>query len=171
VTRARTLWDEGTEPGRQVVLLGVALTLTAIAVDLVIIDGLGWIFDIGFAIACPFLALRVRPQDFFTVGVLPPLLLFGVFISVGVIEPDTIATHGDSPFQAALTGMASHSGSLLVGYALCLACLAIRTKRLQRGLAVPRQSPGQSRGQSPGQSSKRSGSPAPRRTTTGVPSE
>jgi hypothetical protein len=142
-----------------VVLLGVALTLTAIAVDLVIIDGLSWIFDIGFAVACPVLALRVRPQDFFTVGVLPPLLLFGVFLAVGVIEPDTIATHGDGPFQAALTGMASHSGSLLIGYSLCLACLAIRTKRIQRGLAVARQS------------SKRSGSPAPRRTTTGVPSE
>lgn len=163
MTRARTLWDEGTEPGRQVVLLGVALTLTAVAVDLVIIDGLSWIFDIGFAVACPFLALRVRPSDFFPVAVLPPLLLFGVFLAVGVIEPDTIATHGDSPFQAALTGMASHSGSLLIGYALCLACLAIRTKRIQRGLAVPRQSPAQA--------SKRSGSPAPRRTTTGVPSE
>jgi hypothetical protein len=159
VTRARTLWDEGTEPGRQVVLLGVALTLTAIAADLVVADGLGWIFDIGFAMACPVLALRVRPHDFFTVGVLPPLLLFGVFLGVGVIEPDTIALHGDGPFQAALTGMASHSGSLLIGYALCLACLAIRMKRIQRGLAVPRQT------------SKRSGSPAPRRTTTGVPSE
>jgi hypothetical protein len=146
-----------------VVLLGVALTLTAIAVDLVMIDGLGWIFDIGFAAACPLLALRVRPSDFFTVAVLPPLLLFGVFLAVGVIEPDTIATHGDSPFQAALTGMASHSGSLLISYTLCLACLAIRTKRIQRGLAVPRQSPGRA--------SKRSGSPAPRRTTTGVPSE
>jgi len=168
VTRARTLWDEGTEPGRQVVLLGVALTLTAIAADLVIVSGLGWIFDIGFALACPLLALRVRPEDFFTVGVLPPLLLFGVFLAIGVIDPETIAAHDDGPFQAALTGMASHSGSLLIGYALCLVCLGIRTKRIQRGLAIPRQPLRQS---GPAQSSNRSGSPAPRRTTTGVPSE
>lgn len=162
MTRARTLWDEGTEPGRQVVLLGVALTLTAIAADLVIVDGLGWLFDIGFAVACPLLALRVRPSDFFTIGVLPPLMLFGTFLTIGAIEPTTIADDGDGLFQAALSGMASHSGSLLIGYALCLACLGIRTKRIQRGLAVE---------PAPAQSSKRSGSPAPRRTTTGVPSE
>jgi hypothetical protein len=144
------------------VLLGVALTLTLIAVDLVIIDGLSWIFDIGFVLVCPVLALRVQPSDFFTIGVLPPLMLFGLFLTIGAIDPTAIALDGDGPFQAALSGMASHSGSLLVGYALCLACLAIRTKRIQRGLAVE---------SGWAQSSKRSGSPAPRRTTTGVPSE
>ena len=36
VTRARTLWEEGTEPGRQVVVLGVAVTLTAVALDLLL---------------------------------------------------------------------------------------------------------------------------------------
>lgn len=160
MTRTRTVWDEGTEPGRQVVALGVALALTAIALDLVIGDGLAWIFDIGFVMICVALALRVRPEDFFPVAVLPPLLMLGVFWLIGLIEPSTIADDNDGAGQAALSGMAHHSGSLLIGYALCLSILEIRRRRMASGLTGPA-----------AHSSKRSGSPAPRRTTVGTPSE
>ena len=48
MARARTLWEEGTEPGRQVVLLGVAATLTVVVLDLLATGGLGWIYDLAF---------------------------------------------------------------------------------------------------------------------------
>jgi hypothetical protein len=50
-----------------------------------------------------------------------------------------------------VSGLSHHSGALVVGYLLCLACLALRQR-------VARSQP---------QASNRSGSPAPRRTTSG----
>lgn len=152
MARARTLWEEGTEPGRQVVLLGVAATLTVVVLDLLATGGLGWIYDLAFVVLCVALALLVRQRDFFTVGVLPPLLMLGTFWALALTVPERIADPGDPTVQAVVTGLAHHSGALMAGYALALACLAIRTRVLA-------------------QVSKRSGSPAPRRRTIGVPSE
>jgi hypothetical protein len=161
VARARTLWEEGTEPGRQVVVLGFAVALTVAVLDLLVTEGLSLLFDLVYVALCVVLALLVRPSDFFTVGVLPPLLMLGVFWMLGLVAPGSIADGGDGTFQAALTGLAHHSTALLVGYALCLACLAMRRRvmaaRQQSRVPRPRS----------GQDSKRSGSPAPRRTTVG----
>ena len=126
MTRAHTLWEEGTEPGRQVVVLGVAVTLTAIALDLMLNSRLTGIFDILFVALCVALALLVRPRDFFTVGVLPPLLMLGAFVLLGWFATDTVAHSSDGLIQAVVTGLARHSTALVVGYGLCLACLAIR---------------------------------------------
>jgi len=133
------------------VVLGVAATLTVAVLDLIITGGLSLLFDLVYVALCVALALRVRPSDFFTVGVLPPLLMLGVFWLLGLITPGSIADDGDGTLQAVLTGLADHAGALAAGYALCLACLAIR-----RSVA---------------QSSNRSGSPAPRRRRVGTPSE
>ena len=131
--------------------LGVAASLTVAVLDLIVTGGLSILFDLAYVVLCVVLALRVRPADFFTVGVLPPLLMLGTFWVLGLVTPGSIAEKGDGTAQALLTGLADHSTALAVGYALCLACLAIRRSVLQ--------------------SSKRSGSPAPRRRTVGVPSE
>jgi hypothetical protein len=133
------------------VVLGVAVSLTVAALDLLVTGSLSLLFDLTYVALCVALALRVRPTDFFTVGVLPPLLMLGVFWLLGLLTPGSIANGGDGTIQAVLTGLADHSGALVTGYALCLACLAIRRSVLQ--------------------SSKRSGSPAPRRRSVGVPSE
>ena len=154
MTRAHTLWEEGTEPGRQVVVLGVAVTLTAIALDLLLNSRLTGIFDLLFVALCVALALLVRPRDFFTVGVLPPLLMLGAFVLLGWFATDTVAHSSDGLIQAVVTGLARHSTALVVGYGLCLACLAIRHRVI-----------------SGTQASNRSASPAPRRTTSGTPSE
>jgi hypothetical protein len=160
VTAAPTIWDEGTEPARRVVLLGVALMLTAAALDLVIGHDLGWIFDVGFVLLAATLALRVHPHDFFAISVTPPLLMLGLFVVIAAVDPAVIARADDGLIQATLTGLAHHPWALFVGYALCLAFLQIRRKRIATGRARPRP-----------QASKRSASPAPRRTTSGVPSE
>jgi hypothetical protein len=133
------------------VVLGVAASLTVAVLDLVITGGLSLLFDLAYVALCVALALRVRPRDFFTVGVLPPLLMLGVVGLLGLFTPGSIADDEAGTFQAVLTGLADHAGALAAGYALCLACLAIRRSVVQ--------------------GSKRSGSPAPRRRRVGVPSE
>lgn len=133
------------------VVLGVAVSLTVAALDLLITGSLSMLFDLTYVALCVALALRVRPRDFFTVGVLPPLLMLGTFWLLGLLTPGSIANDGDGTIQAVLTGLADHSGALVTGYALCLACLAIRRSVVQ--------------------SSKRAGSPAPTRRRVGTPSE
>jgi hypothetical protein len=149
VSHSQTLWEEGHEPGRQVVLLGLALVLTAVALDIVVFDQVGWLFDLGFAATCVAVALAVRQRDFFTVGVLPPLLMMGVFLLLGATRPAVIADKTDGIVQAVVSGLAHHATALVVGYALALAILAVRHRVLSQA------------------ASNRLGSPAPTRTTSG----
>jgi hypothetical protein len=128
VTQARTLWEEGREPGLQVVALGVALALTFVVVDLALVGRVSLFFDLCFVALCVGLALAVRPRDFFVVGVLPPLIMVGVFTLLGLTRPDVIAHPRDGVVQAVVSGLSHHSGALVAGYVLCLACLAIRQK-------------------------------------------
>jgi hypothetical protein len=132
VSEARTLWEEGHEPGRQVVALGLALTLTISCLDLLFGGHVGLLFDVGFVPVCVVVALRVRPADFFTVGVLPPLMMLAVFVVLGATRPGAIAHPSDGPVQAVVSGLSTHAVALGIGYALCLACLFIRDRVLQR---------------------------------------
>jgi uncharacterized protein DUF6542 len=128
VTQARTLWEEGREPGRQVVALGVALALTVVVVDLALVGRVSLFFDLCFVALCIGLALAVRPTDFFVVGVLPPLIMVGVFTLLGLARPSVIAHPDDGVIQAVVSGLSHHSGALVTGYLLCLAVLAVRQK-------------------------------------------
>jgi uncharacterized protein DUF6542 len=156
----RTLWEEGHESGRRVVVLGVALALTVAAVDLLAFSRLTVLFDIGFVLLCLALALVVRPSDFFTVGVLPPLLMVGIFVLLGVTRPDVIADSGDGVVQAVVSGLSHHAGSLIFGYLLSLGVLALRDRVLRQRMLGQRARAGQA-------ASNRVGSPAPSRTTSG----
>jgi len=140
MTHAQTIWEEGREPGRRVVVLGVAIALTAISLDLILSDRVGLIFDLVFAVLSLGLALLVHPRDFFVVGVLPPLLMVGAFLLLGLTRPEAIANHDDGVVQAVVSGLGHHSISLFIGYALCLGCLAMRRHVIsQREGAVPSQ--------------------------------
>ncbi len=132
VGQPRTLWEEGREPGRQVVALGLALALTVVVADVTLTGRVGWLFDISFVLVCVALALLVRPRDFFTVGVLPPLIMLTVFTLLAVLHPGTIAQPDDGAVQAVVSGLSRHSVALVVGYLLCLGCLAVR-HRFVRG--------------------------------------
>jgi hypothetical protein len=131
--RSRTLWQDGHEPGREVIALGVAVALSAVVLDLFLVGRVSLFFDLCFVALCVGVALRVHPRDFFTVGVLPPLIMLGVFTLVGLTRPAMIAEPGDGVVQAVLSGLSHHSVALLVGYALCLACLGVRRRVDQRG--------------------------------------
>ena len=81
---------------------------------------------------CLALALVVKPHDFFTVGVLPPLMMMAVFVLLGAVAPETVADKGDGIVQSVVSGLAHHSGALVAGYAVCLGTLALRQRTLRR---------------------------------------
>ncbi len=128
MTHARTLWEEGREPGRQVVVLGVAVALTVVVLDVLLVGRVSLFFDLCFVALCVGLALVVRPTDFFVVGVLPPLIMLAVFTLLGLTRPGVIAHPQDGVVQAVVSGLSHHSSALVAGYVLCLAVLAVRQK-------------------------------------------
>ena len=139
--------------GSRVMRLAVLIGLLVLALDLAINSRLTLLFDIGFVLLCLAAALAVRPRDFFHVGVLPPLLLLGFITLVASIRRSWVAESGDGLIQAVVSGLAHRASGLLAAYLLALAVLAIRQRVLKRRY------------------SKRAGSPAPTRATSGAPSE
>jgi hypothetical protein len=129
---ARSLW-EGDTPGTEVVALSCALVLTVAAVEVALIGRLGLLFDLCFVVVCLGAALMVRPQDFFTVGVLPPLLMLGTMVIVAINGPKVIGAPHDGVVQAVITGLAHHSLALFAGYAVCLLTLLARQRGQGRG--------------------------------------
>jgi hypothetical protein len=123
----RPVWD-GVSRGSEVVALAVALTLTAATVEITVGGHLHLFFDVCFVAICLAGAMLVRPRDFFTVGVLPPLLMFGTMVLVALNGTDVIAHRQDSVVQAVITGLAHHSIALFVGYAVTLVTLVLRQR-------------------------------------------
>lgn len=131
MARARTLWEEGDEPARSVALLGVALTLTLLLLDLMLNREIGLVFDLGFVALCILLALRVRPDDFTLIAVLPPALMAGIFWAHALVTPDT------STVQSLVRNLSEHVGALVVGYVLFGALLMLRHEFVRRRRAAP----------------------------------
>jgi Domain of unknown function (DUF6542) len=129
---APTVWTHGHEPGRQVVVLGLAVALTVVVLDLALVGELSQFFDLWFVVLCLAAAVLVRPDGFFTVGVLPPLMMAAVFALLGAVSPEAIAQPGDSVVQSVVSGLATHAGALVAGYALCLGTLMLRMRSLRR---------------------------------------
>jgi len=113
-----------------VVALGLALALTVVALDVTLGGGVGLVFDLAFVGVCLVVALMVRPEDFFTAGVLPPLIMLAVFVLLAASRPVTIADRDSGVVRAVVTGLSDHAVALGVGYAVCLACLAVRDRVL-----------------------------------------
>ena len=143
----------------RVVRLAILGGLLVLAVDIAINGQLTVIFDIGFVLLCVWAALAVRPRDFFPIGVLPPLLLLGLITLLAIVHKAWVAQPGDGLIQAVVSGLAHRATGLLTAYLLTLAILAIR------------QRVGRKRARQSADYSKRAGSPAPTRATTGAPSE
>ncbi len=112
------------------VALGVALALSAAALDLLATERVGVLFDLGFVALCLALALAVRPRDFFTVGVLPPLLMLATFLLLAASRSAAIARPEDGVVQAVVSGLSHHSVALACGYVGCLLVLFVRSRVL-----------------------------------------
>jgi hypothetical protein len=129
VRHAEAFWEVGHEPGRQVASLGVAVTLTAVSIDVLLVGRLTLFFDLCFVVLCLGLAALVRRRDFYLVALLPPLLMTTVFGFVALVARSAVADPRDSLVQAIVSGVATHGVALFVGYALCLGWLAWRLHR------------------------------------------
>ena len=126
MSQADAFWEFGQEPGRSVVSLGVAVTLTAVSIDVLLVGRLTLFFDLCYMVLCLGLAALVRRQDFFLVALLPPVLLTGVFGFVSLVARGAIADPRDSVLQGIVSGVATHGVALFIGYSLCLSWLAWR---------------------------------------------
>ena len=135
----RTLWEAGRHPGVLVVrAVAVALALVVL-LDVAVLDGrLGLPFDVALVVLSVVAALWVRPSDFFTVGVLPPLLLAATVVTLVAVDRATVARAGDAVLQAVVSGLAHHALALLVGYASTLGILALRQVALRNHGALRR---------------------------------
>ena len=129
--QSRTLWEEGRKPGRLVASAAGLLVLAAVLLDLLLFDDLTLVFDIAFVLVCVAAALAVRPRDFFVIGVYPPLLMAGTVAVLAVLTPGAVAEPADGFLQAVVSGLAHHSGFLVLGYALTLGILALRQVALR----------------------------------------
>ena len=129
VHQAEAFWEVGHEPGRQVVSLGVAVTLTAVSIDVLLVGQLTIFFDLCFMVLCLGLAALVRRRDFYMIALLPPMLMTAVFAFVALVARDAVADPADSLLQAVVSGVATHGIALFIGYALCLGWLAWRLHR------------------------------------------
>lgn len=118
----------GDASGSEVVALCSALVLTVATLEITMVGHLRLFFDLCFVLICLTAAVMVRPRDFFTVGVLPPLLMFGTMVIVALNGPKVIATAHDGVVQAVITGLAHHSVGLFSGYAVCLGMLLVRQR-------------------------------------------
>jgi hypothetical protein len=111
-----------------------------VVVDVVVGGRVGLLFDVSFVVVCLIVALLVRAEDFFTVGVLPPLIMLGVVVLVALWRATALTGAGTDAglVPVVLTGLAQHAVALGVGYAGCLACLAVRDHVIRSALPRPR---------------------------------
>ena len=130
----RTIWDEGAEPGGRVVSLAVALALSVAVIESLLDGHIGLLFDVCFVVICVGVALLVHPRDFFAIGVLPPLLMLGIFVLFAVSSRDGLGSAQQDGFlQSVVSALGRHAIALFVGYALALACLLVRRNRINQG--------------------------------------
>lgn len=138
----RTLWEEGRAPGRLVAYAASAAALVVVLLNLVGADQVGLFYDLSFVLISVAAALAIRPTEFFVAGVLPPLLMAGAMIALGIVDRSAVADSDDGLVQAVVSGLAHHATALVVGYGLALAVLALRqvamknSGRLRKPVAV-----------------------------------
>lgn len=146
--------------GSRTTRLAVLACVVLVAADLAATGRLDLVFDIGFVAVCLGAALAVRPRDFFSAGVLPPILLLVVCALLSLAHRPAIADPGDGFVQGLVTGLAQHAGALAGGYALTLGVLAMRHRVIRR----------RARSRRPPYSNLEA-SPAPYRSTSGTPED
>lgn len=122
----------GRDSGAQAAVLGCALVLTAVALDLMLTDRLTIFFDLSFVTACLAVAWMVRLDDFYAVTILPPFLMLSICVLVDFAAPGAIGRHDDGLVQAVISGLSAHSFALVSGYVVALACLFARLRDERR---------------------------------------
>jgi hypothetical protein len=138
-----------------------ALVLLVVLLDLKVFHDLTLLFDLAFVLICVAAALAVRPRDFFTIGVLPPLLMAATVAVLALVARDAVADPTDGFWQAVVSGLAHHSGFLVLGYALTLVILALRQLAMRNAGAIRGHSHNHNRVHNQGKSGRTGGSHVP----------
>jgi hypothetical protein len=112
-------------PARGVIVSALVAAAACAAADLFLTGKLTMFFDLCFIVVCLVSAMAVRRRDFFTTGVLPPLLFAAVVAILAFRNPATFVQAGGLG-KAFMTGLAQHATALVSGYAIALAALACR---------------------------------------------
>lgn len=112
------------------------LTLAAVT-GLDLVDGrLGPAFSIGFVLIVLSAATAVQERGFFTVGILPPVLLVGAVLVIAWAAPNAIEIpklpETAGVFGRTLTATIAHGVPLLIGHALALAVVVARIVTARR---------------------------------------
>lgn len=128
VSPTQPSWLYGTEPGRAIAPLGLALVTTAVAITWLLDSQLGLFYDLSFVTICLLLAVRIHRAEFGFAVTLPPALMGAVLVLLAVASPAMIADEGDGFVQAFVTGVATHSLALLVGWVFALLALEARRR-------------------------------------------
>jgi hypothetical protein len=113
-----------------VVVVSTVCLCGAATVQLALTDHLGVFFGICFVLAALTAALLVRADGFFTVGVLPPLLMLGIVCAVSAAVPSGIDAPGladDAGFlQRVIAGVVSQAPALVIGHGVALGVIGLR---------------------------------------------
>ena len=116
-------------PGTVVVVSAGCLGGAA-TIQLALTDRLGVFFGICFVLTTLTAALLVRPDGYFTVGVLPPLLMLGIIAAVGIVEPTGIDAPGLAAdaglLQRVIAGVVSQAPALVSGHGVALGVIGLR---------------------------------------------
>lgn len=115
-------------PRGTVVCAALALALVT-AVDL--LDGrLGVAFSVAFVLICLSAATAVRADGFYTVGVLPPVLIVTALLIVSAIAPHAIVIERLPPdtgvFGRTLSATIAQGVPMMIGHGLAIAMIVAR---------------------------------------------
>lgn len=100
------------------IMTAVAATTCVVLLNLLLVGELSYFFDLCFVVICLVAGLMARPGEAWNVALVPPILLVATVCFLAALSPGTVAEADDGTVQAIITGVTTHSGALLVGFAL-----------------------------------------------------
>lgn len=112
-------------PGRGAIVATVGATAAIAALNLALVGGLTFFFDVCFVVVGLVAAMAVRRQDLFTAAVLPPLAFAAVIGAVAVLYPETILPDA-SLSKTFMVGLTAHADGLVGGYGAALLTVGAR---------------------------------------------
>ena len=112
-------------PGRGAIVATLGATAAVAALNLALIGGLTFFFDVCFVVVGLVAAMAVRRHDLFTAAVLPPLVFAAVIGAVAVLSPDAILADAGLG-KVFMVGLTSHADGLVGGYGAALLAVGAR---------------------------------------------
>jgi len=104
--------------------------------EVVLRGHIGLLLGLGFIVVCVAAALTVRSTDLFTAGVLPPLLMLALLVTLAVVDRSTIGVRALQPeastLQVVIAGFVDQAGAMVVAHLLALVVVGMRVRAGRR---------------------------------------